>query len=266
MDLCAKSSVVGSSNGRSVLPPINRENALFLDLDGTLLEIAATPDGVRVSKALLETVRRLLAGFGGAVALVSGRTLRDIDRLFPVDGLPVAALHGLQHRDASGQVRTAPDGHELAGIRKAVEAFARRWPGLRVEDKGETVAVHYRQAPKAAAPVEAFLSERVRDRDDLQLLRGKMVIELKPKGANKGSAIVDFMGESPFYGRVPVFVGDDVTDEDGFAAVNRMGGCSIRVGDAADETTAQYRLADVAAVLDWLAAVAAAADSRERSA
>ena len=266
MDLCAKSSIVSNSNGQSVLPPIGRENALFLDVDGTLLEIAATPDGVRVSTTLLDIMRRLLAEFGGAVALVSGRTLSDIDRLFPVDGLPVAALHGLQHRDGTGKVRTAPDGHELAGIRTAVEAFAQRWPGLCVEDKGETFAVHYRQAPEAAAQVEAFMNERVRGRDDLQLLRGKMVIELKPKIANKGSAIQDFMAEPPFHGRVPVFVGDDVTDEDGFSAVNRMGGCSIRVGDAAGDTAATYRIADVTAVLDWLKDMASDADAEGRRA
>lgn len=251
----SKPSAAGGLEGVSVLPKVGAENALFLDIDGTLLEIAATPDDVRVSAQLLETLRRLLKAFDGAVALVSGRALSDIDRLFPIDGLPIAALHGLVIRDGEGQVRMAPNGHELASLRASITAFAARWKGLRVEDKESAIAVHYRQAPEAAEQTLAFITDRVRDRDDLDVLRGKMVIELKPKSANKGSAIEDIMAEPPFQGRVPVFVGDDVTDEDGFAVVNRMGGYAIRVG-AMSDSGARYQIADVPSVLDWLSRVA----------
>jgi trehalose 6-phosphate phosphatase len=237
--------------------------ALFLDLDGTLIEIADTPEAVRVDTRLCQWLVELRHALDGALALVSGRAIADVDRLIGMPNLAIAGLHGLERRDVAGCVHRAV----MVGLEDARErlvAFAGRWPGVRVEDKGATIALHYRQAPDAEAKARALVQEIVTDRTDLAALQGKMVVEIKPQHANKGAAIQAFMAEPPFQGRIPVFAGDDVTDEDGFAVVNRLGGHSIRVGGV-EPTQAQRRLPDVKAMLAWIehtaAALAAPADA-----
>lgn len=234
-------------------PAIGGDAALFLDVDGTLLEIAPTPSSVRIGADLRRLLGALLPALGGAVALVSGRAIADVDRLFRMPALPVAGLHGLERRDAAGHVRRYCDAASVAPLQRPIADFANARDGITVEDKGATIAVHYRRAPDMAQAVSAFLSQLIHGRDDFVLLRGKMVVEVKPAGIDKGCAIEQFMEAPPFSGRRPVFAGDDVTDEPGFAAVNARGGDSIWVGgDAA--TAARYRLADVASVHRWLAA------------
>jgi trehalose 6-phosphate phosphatase len=231
--------------------------ALFLDVDGTLLHIADTPDAVTIERATVELLRRAHAATGGALALITGRRIADVDRLFAPLALPAAGQHGFERRDAAGAVhRHARPAPELAEVRADLDAFAAAHPGVLIEDKGLTVAVHYRLAPEAAAAVAA-LAERLvaRPGGALAIQRGKMVVELRPAGKDKGTAIAEFMSEPPFHGRTPVFLGDDLTDEYGFSIVNGLGGLAVKVGAGATE--ARARLPDVDAVRACLERLAA---------
>lgn len=246
--------------GAGALPRPADGWALFLDVDGTLIEIADTPEAAAPAPGMRETLAALGGRFGGAVALISGRSLETLDRLFAPLRPVAAGLHGLERRDAAGHV-VRPGGpiREIESVGAALRDFARRDPGLLVEDKGPTVALHFRRAPgmadEAGRFARALLDEH---RDRLVLQRGKMVLEFRPPGAHKGDVVEEFMVGAPFRGRLPVFVGDDVTDEDGFAAVNRLGGHSIRVGDA-DRSSARWRIASVAELHAWLDDLAAGA-------
>lgn len=226
--------------------------ALFLDLDGTLLEFASEPSGVAPTARLLELLGRLREATDGAVAVVSGRSIDDLDRLLRPHKLPVAGVHGLQRRDGHGSAVAPPRlDAELRAVRPSLNAFAERHPGTLVEDKGFSLALHYRQRPDLEDAVVRLIEDlRARLPERLELLRGDKVIELKPAGYDKGAAIGAFMQEAPFKGRTPVFIGDDVTDEKGFCTVNDLGGVSVKVGGG--RTAAKARLGDVAAVLRWL--------------
>lgn len=227
-----------------------RHDALFLDVDGTLLRIASHPDAVRVPPELLAALDRLQARFGGALALVSGRAIDNLDALFAPLRLPCAGVHGLERRDAAAAIHRDDATAALAPLRAPLEEFVARHTGLLLEDKGQSLALHFRNAPACAAPAEDLLRRLVAAAGPaLDLKPGKMVLEVTPGHADKGTAITAFMQEPPFAGRRPVFLGDDVTDEDGFAVVNRLGGVSVRVGTADRPTAARHRLADEAAVL-----------------
>jgi len=226
--------------------------AYFLDIDGTLVDLADTPAGVKLKPALLDLVDALYQSSGGAVALITGRSIADADRLFPGRRLPIAGQHGHERRTADGVVSShRVPSRPLDPARRILTTFAARHPALLVEDKGLTLALHYRRAPHLAG-----LSHRVMDRaqaalgDEYCVHHGKRVVELAPAGRNKGQAIRAFMREAPFRGKPLVFIGDDVTDEHGFAMVNDLGGESIKVGPG--PTAARWRLASVSAVLSWL--------------
>jgi trehalose 6-phosphate phosphatase len=232
--------------------------AFFLDVDGTLLDIAEAPDRVSVPTRVVDLLAQLAARFGGALALVSGRSIRDLDSLLVPLQLPCAGLHGAERRDAGGRLHRLRVDGALDAARSALTDFCRVHPGTLLEDKGAALALHYRQAPQAEAAARLAVDSLVAElAPDFTLQQGKCVLELKPAGVSKAHAIADFMAEPPFAGRVPVFVGDDVTDEDGFRAVNAHGGLSVRVGDTA-ETAARAALAGVADVLDWLSGWVAA--------
>lgn len=235
-----------------------RRWALFLDVDGTLLALAPTPGGVTVLPDLPGLLADLSAGLDGALALVSGRPLAELDALFAPVRLPAAAVHGaFLRRGADGSVEAVPPDPGLARLRAALEPLARRYSGVLLEDKAVGLAVHFRNAPAAEAALRRELAAlRNAFGPGLRLLEGKKVIEIKPAGTDKGSAIRALMTAPPFAGRVPVFLGDDVTDRDGFRAVQEMGGLAVQVGDAAD-TPAGHHLADPAAVRAWLAQVRA---------
>ena len=249
---------------RHAPPPLAAGCALFLDIDGTLLELAPAPDAVRVDPGLatlLPAVRRKLAG---ALALVTGRGIRDVDGLFPFLSMSVAGQHGCERRDAQGTLHLhAKPGKTLAQLRALFTDFAARHEGLLLEDKGASLALHYRAAPQLAAHVHRTLREGVEATGivDYRLEPGKMLLEIRPEGRDKGTAIRDFMAEAPFHGRCPVFVGDDRADEYGFGVVDRMGGWSVKVGQGG--THARYRLADVTAVRAWLAAFTRTEPARE---
>jgi trehalose 6-phosphate phosphatase len=231
--------------------------AFFLDVDGTLADIAPTPCAVAIADHAHDILSRLVTACDGAVALISGRALAEVDRLFAPLHLPVAGLHGLERRDSRGQIsRAAREVPALRAARGAFEKFAADHPGALIEDKDITLALHFRQAPAAEADAEALIAQLIATSNGaLMVQRGKMVLELRPKGSDKGTAVRAFMTEPPFAGRLPVFVGDDVTDEAGFATINEMNGISIRVGDGMP-TCARHDGATVAAIHEWLDAAA----------
>ncbi len=228
-------------------------DALFLDFDGTLVEIAPTPDAVRVPPSLVPLLQALTDRLGGALAVITGRPVADVDRFLDPYRPAVAGVHGRDRRLPDGRrERAAVDPGLLDGARARFAAFTARVPGTRVEDKGESVALHFRQVPEAGEAVLAearALAEASGGR--LRLQAGKMVAELVPAGHDKGTAIEEMLGLGPFRGRTPVFAGDDVTDEAAFTVVNRLEGVSVRVGEPA-ATAAGARLPDVAALHAWL--------------
>lgn len=230
-------------------------SALFLDVDGTLIEIADHPEHVVIPPDLPSLLERLGAATGGACALVSGRPVEQLDRMFRPVQLSVAGLHGLDRRNRTTgtAAHTAPDEDALTQAKTKLATFASSDSRLLLEDKGLTLALHYRNAPDLEQAARAVAEEAVAASEGaFTLLAGKMVLELKPPAADKGEAIRGFMTEPPFAGRQPVFIGDDVTDEAGFAAVGADGGVTVRIGDDGSPTAADFGLADVPAMLSWL--------------
>jgi trehalose 6-phosphate phosphatase len=206
--------------------------AFFLDVDGTLIDIAPTPARAKATPETIGLLERLNLRFDGAVALVSGRSIAAIDQIFEPLKLAAAGLHGIERRDSRGKFIRAPVRHQaIDEARAALSGIEHGLPGVLIEDKGDTIAIHYRLAPQYEEAVITTARQIVlRAEGGLELLPGKMLAELRPPGPNKGSAVSDFMTEPPFEGRKPIFIGDDTTDEDGFSAVNSLGGYSIRVG------------------------------------
>jgi trehalose 6-phosphate phosphatase len=230
--------------------------AFFLDVDGTLLEIAATPGTVDVKPEVLEILKRLYLQTAGAVALVSGRSIVDLDQLFtPLSwSLPLAGLHGFERRTAAGTYHrcTAPAANVLDSARAALHEIAARHMGTLIEDKEFALALHYRLAPEAEGHIaRAMQSVAEQVRPHLVLQPGKMVFELRPTGSTKGEAVRAFLSEPPFRGRQPIYIGDDLTDESAFECVNAVGGASIAV-NVQRPTAAQFRLPNVASVHTWL--------------
>lgn len=241
------------------LPPPSEEMiagiALFLDFDGTLVEIVDRPDAVKVDDRLRGLVAAVARRLEGRLAIVSGRTIDELVAfLGPLDGCAVAGSHGLETLLHDGR-RAAPDPPEaLAELISATEAFAAPMPGVMVEPKPFGVAIHFRASPDAAAAVEAFARE-IADDGIYALQHGKMVVELRAAGADKGDAVEALLAMAPMAGARPIFIGDDLTDEAGFRAARAAGGIGVLVGDRGD-TAATYRLPDVTAVHAWLSTIA----------
>jgi trehalose 6-phosphate phosphatase len=226
-----------------------RSAALFLDFDGTLADLAPQPEAVRVAGGLVPLLQLLSGHVYGALAIVSGRRLSDLDAFLQPLHLPCAAEHGAQRRLADGQVvGIAPP--DLQYAVKAASALATQHAGLRVEIKNAAVALHYRHAPELEVLCLQVMNEAVAASTGVELLCGKFVFEIKPAGVSKGKAIAAFMLDAPFAGRVPLFAGDDVTDEAGFSTVQALGGFGIKVGEG--PTVARHRCASPAALRQWL--------------
>ena len=226
--------------------------AWFFDIDGTLVEIANTPDSIIVHDEMPPLLGRLHFLTSGAVALITGRAIADVDRLLSLRGITIAGQHGLEIRMASGETIThAEEEESLALVRAALLDAVARHRGLVLEYKGLTVALHYRDAPRLAGYAHRLM-RGLRDQHvpDFVIQRGKRVVELKPAGRDKGVAIAELMRTEPFIGRIPVFIGDDITDENGFKAVNRAGGHSIKIGPG--RTNARWRIRDVTTLREWL--------------
>ena len=222
--------------------------AIFTDFDGTLVEIAETPDAIEVPTSLSEQIERTVREFDSAFAVITGREIADIDRFLAPLHLPIAGGHGTQRRRADGSFE-AVDHHAVEGageIAQAIAALVVAHPGLLLETKESAVALHYRQAPELEGAVRTAMQEAVQERTDFALVQGKMVVEARPRGISKGTALRAFMEEEPFRGRTPVFIGDDTTDEDGFIAAQELGGVGIKLGQG--DTAARMRIADVRSV------------------
>ncbi len=234
----------------TTLPTLSaRRSALFLDFDGTLAELASRPDAVQVSPDLPPLLDALHQRLDGALAIVTGRARDDLQRWLPARRWPGAFEHGAVRVAADGQVRLA-DAPDLQALAHLAQDFVSRHHGLVLERKQTSLSLHYRLNPALGPACEALLMKAITDRSDLQLMHGKAVVEVKSAQVGKGRAIEAFMTESPFAGRCPCFAGDDVTDEDGFAAVQAFNGHTIKVGDG--PTRAQHRCANPRALRAWL--------------
>jgi len=242
------------------LPPPSLEWCLFLDVDGTLIELTDTPFETYADADLKALLGEVAERLGGAVALVSGRSIEYLDALFAPLRLPAAGLHGVERRKATGVMHGASFvDSQLDPARIALGALVKACPGTLLEDKGRTIAVHYRLAPEAESNVRAAMAAAASQLgSNYHIQEGNMMLEIKPRGFTKGGAIKAFMQEPPFSGRTPVFVGDDLTDLAGIKIVEDLGGISIAVGD---RVHAQYRAENPSAVRSWLQGIAALHDS-----
>ncbi len=233
-------------------PPLLAElerPALFLDFDGTLVDIAASPDAIAVPERLAERIVALRIRLEGRMALVSGRGLADLERHLGAMDWCRAGSHGVDCRRADGtSLGSQPAPLPVPAV-VALMAFAEE-RGLRYEAKAHGGALHYREVPEAGGPARVF-AERLAERHGLEVKAGKSVVELVRPGADKGGAVRVFMREPDFAHALPIFVGDDLTDEDGFAAADALGGFGVIVGDRLD-TCARHRLKGVREVYKWL--------------
>lgn len=227
------------------------EASLFLDLDGTIAPLCVTPDAVAPDPARTQLLRRLQEQLRGRLAIVSGRTIASVDAILEGACRAVAGVHGLQRRSALGLLESENVCPRVARAAAEMALFARHCPGLLVEEKGVSAALHYRGAPKAAAAVMEFAA-RIAQAETLEIQPGNMVVELRLPGPDKGAAVRAFMNELPFRGTTPVYVGDDLTDEAGFAAAAALGGRGVLVA-AHRQSAARAWIEDSGAVLRWLA-------------
>ncbi|MHC1548724.1 trehalose-phosphatase [Phyllobacterium sp. K27] len=242
-----------------VLPNNLHNWALFLDIDGTLVDLASTPTGISIPEELPGQLLSLFTQLDGAMALVTGRSIESVDAMFAPFQFPVAGMHGSEVRDGSGNLgRKLIDRLALDQARQELEKLTSRWPQTIIEDKGLAIAMHYRLVPEAERAVQATMSEvHSKLGDGWKLQSGKMVVELLPSGTDKGSAVADFMAMAPFKGRKPLAIGDDLTDETMFRFVNGASGCSVRVGEPLFQSDAQYKVHSAHDVRRWIAAVVA---------
>jgi trehalose 6-phosphate phosphatase len=229
--------------------------SFFLDFDGTITSIAGRPELAVLPAATADIIIRLRQRLSGALAIISGRDIASIDRYFSPHVLPVAGVHGVLRRDAAGRMIDAlAPGMFDDGVSAEARAATACETGVLIEAKRGAVAIHYRGAPEAEPLCRSAAWTIAARRPELHVLEGKMLYELKPRGYGKGAAIRAFMSEPPFANRRPVFVGDDLTDEDGFHAVNGLGGIAIKVGAGA--TAAPFRVSSSAALVAWLGMLA----------
>ena len=249
-----------SGDVASAAPPLFdvHRHALFLDLDGTLVDIEEHPDQVVAGESLRALLRRLCEAMGGAVALITGRTIADAERILGDAISNIAGVHGMEHRINGKLNRDHAAASEMnAALEEVRDLLARGALQARIEEKGASVALHYRHAPEIEQDVRACAAQ-IAARHRLRTLPGKMVIEIVAGAHTKGDAVETFLRAAPFAGRLPVAVGDDVTDEDAFAVAARAGGFAVHVGQSRTSSAA-YRLVSPAAVHSWLEATLARA-------
>lgn len=251
---------MGENHGMQALPAVlpPEQTAFFFDFDGTLVDLAPTPDGVLVRPDMLALLAELRRVTHGAVAIVSGRGIDSIDAFLGMPDLPVAGLHGAERRDANGDTqRVGFNDQRLLHMEQVLAEVVRTHPGMLLEIKGAALALHYRNTPECEPAAREVTTRLAGEFADAYVLQpGKMVYEIKPKDVDKGRALRAFLDEPPFAGRRPVFAGDDLTDEKGFAVVNTQQGLSIKVGGG--DTIAQMRVDSVDALLVWLTSLIAA--------
>jgi trehalose 6-phosphate phosphatase len=244
--------MVATASQESVVPALLPGDCLFVDVDGTLVDFRDDPQIVRADAALLALLRRCADRLGGALALISGRPIADLDLCFAPERFAASGIHGLERRDARGFTTYQPS--DRTTLRFIAQQFSRSLPELplvQLEDKGASLALHWRRAPRHALAVRQLAAEALRVAGpEFRLLEGNCVIELLPTHVHKGQAVLAFLQEEPFHGRRPVCLGDDITDLPGFEVAQRHGGHGIAVGT---RVAADYRMQGVAAVRQWLA-------------
>jgi trehalose 6-phosphate phosphatase len=234
-----------------VVTPISGGWALFLDLDGTLLDIAPTPEGVRIPESLCRDLENARRAVDGALALVSGRSIATIDRLLAPLRLPAAGQHGAEIRCAPEEPILLCSTIDLGQARRLLTPLT-AIAGIVIEDKGASLAVHHRQASTPSEDLYRWIADALAPLGGgLEILRGRRVFDVKPRGISKATAVEQFMARAPFGGRLPVFVGDDKTDEDGFRAVTALGGIAIQVGPNRSAAATSW-IESPAAVRRWL--------------
>ena len=247
-----KPATVSAPLSAPPLPQPEQHWALFLDVDGCLLEFADDPVAVFVPPALQALLQALHGVLGGALALVSGRGVKDLDRLFGTPAWALAGLHGYELRYDDGRQREITvDAADQARMRAAVQGLAARLEGVQLEDKLHAMALHCRRAPERLPALREAAEAVAAGLSGYELQPGNLVMEFKPTGMDKGRVVDELMQQPPFAGRSPVYLGDDLTDEHAFAAVNRAGGVSVRVGER-EPTQARFTLSSPAAVQAWL--------------
>lgn len=238
------------------LPSPQPDWAWFLDLDGTLLDIAPTPNQVVVQKELISTLAALRSSAGGALAVLSGRPVQQVRDLLEPLRPAAAGLHGLELVTPDG-LRHSPKKPlpPIAGLRRMIQEGIAPYRGVTFENKGSTLTVHYRQAPQFEDAIRETIEAALSRNQGFVMLAGKMAFEIQPVGIDKGMAIREFMSIPPFVGRKPIYAGDDQTDEPGFEEVAELGGISLYVGEEPD-TSAQWRVPTPAALRQWLSEMA----------
>ncbi len=233
------------------LPTLANDSCLFLDLDGTLLDLRDDPASIRADAALLALLAACSRRLDGALAIISGRPIADLDACFDPLRFAAAGIHGVQRRRADGAVSALPV--NAGKLREAAAQLRMEMEGMPMsllEDKGASLALHWRRAPQDAPALRRLATHALQELGPaFRLLEGNCVVELLPRPANKGDAVRAFLQEIPFKGRRPVYVGDDLTDMPAFAAAREAGGHGIAVGQ---RVTAEYRFDDVDAVRAWL--------------
>lgn len=239
--------------------------AVLLDFDGTLVQIADRPSAVVVLPRTKDTLAALHDSLDGAFAIISGRSVADIDRFLAPNRFAVAGVHGLERRDSDGTFHLGDfDPTALATVSRELREAIAGQPELLLEPKPGSVALHFRQRPELVQFCHDAAQEVCARHEDARLLAGKMVVEIKLGGRTKADAVRAFMAESPFRGRSPIYAGDDVTDEDGFLAARELGGTSIKIGRG--HSIADYRVQDIDGFLDWLDALAGRLAGTKRAA
>jgi trehalose 6-phosphate phosphatase len=229
-------------------------HALFLDFDGTFVDFAPTPDSIKLRLGSRELLERLSRRLNGALAMVSGRRIADLDRFLAPLVLPASGVHGQEFRPSPGDFRERPPTPDLDVARRRLSAALTSDDGLLIEDKGGALVLHYRLNPEKRGRAKALAQMAAAGLDDVVVVEGHFIFELRQRAVTKAVAIKLFADVPAFRKRCPVFVGDDTTDEDGLREAERVGGFGVKVG--AGETEARYYLPDVSAVHAWLTAMA----------
>jgi trehalose 6-phosphate phosphatase len=233
------------------VPTLATDSCVFLDLDGTLLHLRDDPASIRADATLLALLETCASRLGGALAIISGRPIADLDACFEPLRFAAAGIHGVERRSASGEVSTLPvNTAQLRDAARQLRMELEDMPMTLLEDKGASLALHWRRAPQSAPTLRRLAEQALQELGPaFRLLEGNCVVELLPRPANKGDAVRAFLQEAPFKGRRPVYVGDDLTDVPAFAAVRESGGYGIAVGS---RVVAEYRFDNVDAVRTWL--------------
>lgn len=233
-----------------------KRTCLFIDVDGTLVDHQPRPDDVRIDNEILMLLSRIQRQLQGAVALISGRTLGTLDRLFAPLQIAAAGVHGFERRCAEQRIHRPSLGDvDMGAARARLDRAVAENPGLLLEDKGSGFALHYRARPDLAAMTTLLVNDCARQLGRrFEVIEGYCVVELKPAGHDKATAVEAFLNEDPFMGRIPIYLGDDLSDFDGFGAVRRNLGVDISVGN---RVSARWHLENPSAVRSWLQRFAA---------